>query len=279
MQTTIAYYNGRIGYAKDIKIPLSDRSIYFGDAVYDAALCLGGRIYLEDEHIDRFFTNAERLKISHTYTKADIKNILRNCLKMAGNGVFFMYFQLSRNAPSRKHDYLLSDGANLLVTVSETEMPDPKKCISLITYEDTRHLHCDIKTVNLLVSVMASTDAALAGAEEAVFHRGNTVTECAHSNISIIKDEILYTHPLSPLILPGITRRHLLTSCVELGIKYAERPFTLSELFSADEILVSSTTKLCVRATRIDGVAFGNKNPEISLLLCNRIFDKFVQFS
>ena len=279
MDYTIAYYNGRFGYAKDIKIPLSDRSIYFGDAVYDAALCLDGRIYLVEEHIDRFLANAARLKISHSYAKRDIKDILENCLKMAGNGVFFMYFQLSRNAPERKHDYTHSDGANFLVTVSKTEMPNPKKCISLITCEDTRHLHCDIKTVNLLVSVMASTDAALADADEAVFHRGDTVTECAHSNISIIKDEILYTHPLPPLILPGITRRHLLICCDELGIKYIERPFTLSELFSADEILVSSTTKLCVRGTRIDGVPFGNKNPQISMLLCNRIFDKFVHFN
>ncbi|ETJ25863.1 D-alanine aminotransferase, partial [human gut metagenome] len=67
--------------------------------------------------------------------------------------------------------------------------------LKLITLEDTRFLHCNIKTLNLLPSVMAAQKTEEMACDEAVFHRGKRVTECAHSNVSIIKDGILKTAP------------------------------------------------------------------------------------
>ena len=84
--------------------------------------------------------------------------------------------------------------------------PDLYKKIRLLTQEDTRFLHCNIKTLNLLPNVMAAEKAESMGCGECVFHRGDVVTECAHSNVSIIKDGVFKTHPTDHYILPGITR-------------------------------------------------------------------------
>ena len=43
-------------------------------------------------------------------------------------------------------------------------------------------------------------------AEEAILHRDGIVTECSASNVAIVKDEVIYTHPDSNLILPGVTK-------------------------------------------------------------------------
>ena len=56
---SIAYYNGRICEVGEVAIPLTDRAVFFGDGIYDAAIGRCGRIYLEDEHIERFITNAK----------------------------------------------------------------------------------------------------------------------------------------------------------------------------------------------------------------------------
>ena len=59
--SSYAYYNGSFDKKENINLPLSDRSIFFGDAVYDAAIGCYDRILWEDEHIERFLSNAEKL--------------------------------------------------------------------------------------------------------------------------------------------------------------------------------------------------------------------------
>lgn len=251
-----AYYNGRFGRREEITVPLSDRALFFGDGVYDAAIGKRGKIFLLDEHIERLFVNAARLGIAPPVSLEELKKILFETVRHSAIEEFFLYFQLSRDKGARVHS-AVGAGVNLLVTVSDSPLPSPETTLSLITAEDLRYYYCDIKTLNLLPSVIASTRAEECGADEAVFHRGDTVTECAHSNIAILKGGTLITHPESCLILPGITRRQLIRAAKKLGIPVCERPFTLAELYSADEVIVTSTTKLALAAGSIDGHTVG----------------------
>ncbi len=255
-----SYYNGEFDLTESIKIPLNDRCIYFGDGIYDAAIGCNGRIFLLDEHVQRFLSNAKKIKLGSIPTYGELTKILNDVVRQADIPEFFLYFQLSRNASGRTHSAVGANSSNLLITVSETTVRENGSPISLITEEDKRYFMCDIKTLNLLPAVIASTRAELSDCEEAVFHRGVTVTECAHSNISILKSGILFTHPQSNTILPGITRRHMLIACERLGIPYREQAFTLDELFSADEIIVTSTSKLCRTANKINGIPVGEKD-------------------
>ena len=153
---------------------------------------------------------------------------------------------------------------------------DLTKKLRLITVEDTRFLHCNIKTLNLLPNVMAAQKAAEAGCQEAVFHRGEIVTECAHSNVSIIKDGVFKTHPTDHYILPGITRKHLIQICKDNCIPVDETPFTLKELMDADEVIVSSASKLCKTAYEIDNTPVGGKAPEIIKVLQDAYWKKYL---
>ncbi len=271
-----AYYNGNFGTSETIKIPLSDRAIFFGDGVYDAAIGFNGKIYLEDEHISRLLKNARRIGITELPTHHELSRILNFAVSKADLKEFFIYFQITRSLEHREHSYVKCERHNLLVTVDSFKTPSPNKRLSLITTEDLRYFYCDVKTINLLPSVLASGKAEESNCDEAVFHRGNTVTECAHSNISILKDGVLYTHPTDNLILPGITRKQLLLACEALGIRYVEQAFTLDELFSADEILVTSTSKLCQGAYSIDGTAVGGKDEKTSKLLRDFMYDRYI---
>ena len=134
--------------------------------------------------------------------------------------------------------------------------------MKVITMEDTRFLHCNMKTLNLLPTVLASQKAVAAGADEAVFLRDGWVTECAHSNISILRsDGILQTAPADRFILAGVARAHLLSRCRSMGIFVEETPFSLEEMISADEILVTASGTLCRAVGWVDGRETGGKAP------------------
>lgn len=275
--TSYAYYNGQFGKRDEIKIPLSDRSIFFGDAVYDTAIGCYDRILWEIEHIERLLCNAQRLGIEHKYTRRKLSSLIREISVKSTFGTCMIYIQISRDLMARNHS-AVGCGANLLITVEPIIIDRFPKPMKLITAEDKRYGYCDVKTINLLPAVLSSTEAETAGCDEAIFIRNNIVTECSKSNISIIKQGRLITHPISSRILPGITRAHLLEGCRKLGIPFKEIEFTKAELFSADEILISSTTKLCKTASHIDSLPVGGGANEIASAIQNYLYSEFSTF-
>lgn len=274
----LGYYNGEYGLVEEMKVPMNDRVCYFGDGVYDATYSKNHKIFALDEHIDRFFNSAGLLKIKIPCSKDELKEILKEMVKKVDCDEQFVYWQVTRGTAMRNHAFPSSDvPANIWIILKPLSIKDMSKKMKLITLEDTRFLHCNIKTLNLLPSVMAAQKTEEAGCQEAVFHRGDRVTECAHSNVSIIKDGILKTAPTDNLILPGIARAHLITKCKLFDIPVSEIAFTLKELVDADEVIVTSSGQFCMTACEIDGQPVGGKAPDLIKKLQDALLDEFLE--
>ena len=258
----LGYYNGTFGPIGEIMIQMNDRVHFIGDGVYDVTCSRSRVIYLIDEHIDRFFNSAGLLKIKLPYTKEKLKSILQEMVEKVDGKDHFVYWQATRGTAPRNHAFP-DVQPNLWITITPTTLPDMTKRIPLTSTEDTRYLHCNIKTLNLLPSVMAAEKAEEENCQECVFHRGDIVTECAHSNVSILKDGVLKTHPNDHFILPGIAKTHLIKACKELQIPVDETTYTVEELREADEIIVTSSSKFCMVANSFEGEPIGGKAPEL----------------
>ena len=165
--------------------------------------------------------------------------------------------------------------ANLWVNLYHREILDVYGKVRLMTMEDTRFLHCNIKTLNLIPAVIASQRAKEAGCFETVFHRNGRVTECAHSNVHILSKGKFITAPTDNLILPGIARKHLIAACGRLGIPVEGRPYDLTEPADADEIVVSSAGALCIPANELEGKAAGGEAPELLKAIQNEVLREF----
>ena len=125
---------------------------------------------------------------------------------------------------------------------------------------------------------MAAQKAKEKGCQETVFYRaGGRVTECAHSNVHIIKDGMLYTAPTDNLILPGIARAHLIRMCKKLEIPVSETPYTLDELMNAEEVIVTSSSNLCLHACEVDGKPVGGKQPELMEKIRKALLEEFYE--
>ncbi|MBQ7036318.1 MAG: aminotransferase class IV [Clostridia bacterium] len=274
----LGYYNGKYGEADEMTVPMNDRVCYFGDGVYDATYSRNYKIYALDEHIDRLYRSAALLQIEIAQTKEEMRNILNEMVKKMDTGENFVYWQVTRGTGKRNHLFP-TDGSkgNLWINISPKDIVDIHKQLKLITMEDTRFFHCNIKTLNLIPSVMASQKAKEMACDETVFHRSGRVTECAHSNVHIIKDGVFRTAPLDNLILPGTARAHLITACHKLGIAVSEEPFSVAEMMAADEVIVSSAGSLCLQAVEIDGKPVGQKAPEILKPLQDEVLRVFME--
>ena len=273
---TLGYYNGTFAELDDMKIPMNDRVCYFGDGVYDAGPCHNYRIFALEEHVDRFFRSASMLRIQMPCTKEELKELLNELVKKVDTGDLFVYYQVTRGTGLRNHEFTQGPG-NLWIMLKPAPVPSIREKIHLITVEDTRFFHCNIKTLNLIPNVMAAQQAKEAGCQEAVFHRGDRVTECAHSNCHILKGGCLITAPTDNLILPGIARAHLIKMCEQLEIPVDERPFTVAEMMGADEVLVTSSSKFCLSADQIDKIPVGGKAPALLEKLQKALEEEFLR--
>ncbi|WP_238916853.1 D-amino acid aminotransferase [Clostridium sp. YIM B02555] len=274
----LGYYNGKFGLLEEMTVPMLDRVCYFGDGVYDATYSRNHKIFALDEHIERFYNSAGLLGIKIPYSKEQVKEILKEMVLKVDSGEQFVYWQITRGTGMRNHAFPGDEvPANLWIMLKPLNIKDMSKKLKLITLEDTRFLHCNIKTLNLLPSVIAAQKTEEAGCQEAVFHRGDRVTECAHSNVSIIKDGILKTAPTDNLILPGIARAHLIKMCKAFNIPVDETAFTLKELMEADEIIVTSSGQFCMATSEIDGKPVGGKAPELVKKLQAALLNEFLE--
>lgn len=274
----LGYYNGSFGPLEEMTVPMNDRACYFGDGVYEATLARNAKIFSLEDHLNRFYNSAGLLRIEVPYTREQITEILYSLLKEMDDTDLFIYWQLSRGTAPRNHIFPApSVKANLWVTIKPGANAEPDEKLRLITMEDTRFLHCNIKTLNLLPNVMASQKADEAGCSECVFHRGDIVTECAHSNVSILKDGVFITHPADHFILSGISRMHLIQECRKLGITVDETPFTVKEMMEADEVIVSSSSKLGLAVCEIDKVPVGGKAPQLFERLQSAYYERFMR--
>ncbi|MCH1981067.1 aminotransferase class IV [Ruminococcus sp. OA3] len=272
----IGYYNGERDRIEALKVPMTDRALYFGDGCYDATRIVNRIPFALDEHIERFCHSCRLLEIEFPYDAKTLKGILMGLVSELDDDEGLLYWQTSRGLALREHAFPETKGtASLLAYARPASMCPVGQELQIISLEDTRFYHCHIKSLNLLPNVIASQRAKEVGCQEAVFHRGGRVTECSRSSILMLKDGVLCTPPLDRLILPGITRAHLLQLAKELLIPVSEEAFSLKQLCEADEIIVCSSGALCNRVSKLDGRTVGGRAPELLKKLQDAYVDKF----
>ena len=273
----LGYYNGKYDLLENMTVPMNDRACYFGDGIFEVAYCRNYKIYALDEHMDRLYESAAILGLNIPHTKEELSDIIRGLVHKLDDHEQIVYWQISRGTQLRNHAPAKGIVANVWITLRPMKLKDIYTPMKLISLEDTRFLHCNMKTLNLIPTVLASAKAEAAGADEAVFHRNGRVTECAHSNISIIQsDGSVKTAPADNYILAGVARAHFIKMCQSFGVNVYEEPYTVQELMAADEIVVTSSGTLCRPVCMIDGIPVGGKAPELLRKLQDALMKDFM---
>lgn len=260
MLQEIGYYDGVFDAPANLKVSIEDRGFLFGEGIYEAILAYNGILWGVEDHFLRMERSLSLMEMDMPMSRAELLAVLEQAVSMVAGPTCFVYYQITRGAAPRKHSYLGLKGSKLmLIARTFTERADlMEKGYSSITVEDTRWQHCDIKTLNLIPNAMAATHAEQAGADTAIFCRNGLVMEGASYNVFIVKDNVVYTPPLSDLMLPGVTRKHILVLLPQLGIELREEYFSKEAMLAADEVFLTATTVHPAPVLKIDGQMIGS---------------------
>ncbi|WP_371017356.1 D-amino-acid transaminase [Pseudalkalibacillus sp. JSM 102089] len=246
-------------------IDIEDRGYQFGDGVYEVIRIYNGSFFELEAHLERLERSASEIKISLPFTQKEIQEKIEQLAAANRLHSGHVYMQVTRGVAPRNHPFPAKSDPVLVAYTKEYEKEPSRALGKAIFMEDIRWLRCDIKSLNLLGNVLAKQSATEQNVDEAIFHRGDLVTEGSSTNVFIVKNNILYTHPANNFILEGITRRVILSVASELGIQIKEEAFTKQELLESDEVFISSTTQEARPIVEVDGRQIGNgKEGEIT---------------
>lgn len=270
--------NDKIVEREEFKVDIEDRGYQFGDGIYEVVRIYNGKLFTLQEHLQRLLRSANELKMKLPVTLDQLQEQLKNLIDIEGIHEGIIYIQVTRGVAPRVHYFPEQINSVLIAYASDFKRPIKAltEGVATILVEDIRWLRCDIKSINLLGNVLAKEAAKEAGAFEAIQHRGDIVTEGSSTNIWIIKDNTLITHPATNLILNGITRQVVLELAAKLNIKAEEKEYTINDLFGADEVFLSSTTSEIMPIISIDGKLVRNGVPGPITKILQEAFDKTI---
>jgi D-alanine transaminase len=255
--------NDQIKRREDVRIDLEDRGYQFGDGIYEVISVYNGQPFLMDQHMQRLERSARELMLDLPVSIGRLKEKVQALIEQEGRSTCSVYLQVTRGAAPRRHPFPTSATPVLTGYIVDGRPPRDLHAegIRAITTDDIRWLRCDIKSLNLLGSVLAKQKAVEQGCQEAILHRSDTVTEGSSTNVFIVKNGTLCTHPANHLILHGITRHAAIQLAEKLNMNVKETPFKREELYEADEVFVTGTSIEICPVTHVDNRAIGNGQP------------------
>lgn len=255
----IVYVNGKWVDEKEATVSFLDRGFVFADAIYEVLHIYNRNYFKMDLHIKRMQNGFDKLRIP--FRAQDLLPVFEELLALnpeLDEGM--LYVQVSRGTAPRAHGLPILDEQSVVAYVKPIQ-PDRRiweQGGRAILVEDLRWQMCNVKTTGLLLNAMAKQEALDRGADDAFFVRDNVVTEATSSNLFIVKNGELLTHPNGPHILPGITRHVVIELARKLDIPVKEVMFSKEELLAADELFITGTISEVSPYLEVEGQLIGS---------------------
>lgn len=277
IQNPIVYLNGQFLSGDQAFISPEDRGFYFADGVYEVIKYYSGNPFCFPEHMIRLRNSLAGIRIGFKRLE-ELNGICNkliedNQLKSEFAGV---YIQITRGVAKRTHNF---PAGNIEPTLYIRAFPMPafinemKNGVRVISREDIRWLRCNIKSIALLPNTLIFQEAVEAGAFECLLIRDGKYTEATHSNILMVRDSSVYTHPDSNLILPGITKGVVKQLCAALNIRFIEEAVKADEINEYEECFITGTGSEIMPVIQIDDMKIGDGNPgSVTRLLQKEFF-------
>jgi D-alanine transaminase len=263
-----AYVDGRYVRHDLASVHIEDRGLQFADAIYEVFGVFGGKIFDEEEHLDRLERSLRELHLPMPMGRRALKLVVREIARRNRLADGLIYVQVTRGAARRDHGIPEPPlRASLIMTAKplDTKSFEARRAsgINVITTADERWARCDIKSTALLPNVLAKTKAHTAGAYEAwLIDRDGHVTEGSSTTAWIVDAQgRLVTRDLDNAILPGVTRRILIAVAQSAQMPIVERRFTPAEAQGAREAFITAATIGALPVVEVDGRPVGDGKP------------------
>jgi D-alanine transaminase len=264
MNDPLVYLNGAMTPLSEAKIPVLDRGFIFGDGVYEVIPIYQRKMFRAEQHMARLFRSLAAIEIANPHTREQWMDLINQVVDAHEADDQMVYLQVTRGVAKRGHAFPKDITPTVFIMTGPLALPSPEvraKGVACVSMEDKRWLRCEIKSVSLLGNVLAAQYAAENDAVESIQFRDGFLSEASASNVWIVKNGTLMGPPKDNLILEGIRYGLIEELCAAEAIPLQARRISRDEVFSADEVLLSSATKEVLPVVSIDGKTVGDGKP------------------
>jgi branched-chain amino acid aminotransferase len=275
--SVVVSVNGALVPRAEAVVSVFDAGFVLGDGIWEGLRVVGGRPLFLEAHLDRLFEGSAAIALDIGLSREELAGRLREML--AANEMtddVHVRLMVTRGEKSSPYqDPRLAAGPATVVIVAEHRQPDAarvEKGLSLFTVHVRRGapdtLDPKLNSHSKLSDVLACIQAYTAGADEALMlDPHGFVAACNSTHFFIVRGDEVWTST-GEYCLAGITRRNVLEICADAGIRARERPFSLTEVYGAQEAFVTGTLGGIVHVHGVDGrrIGAGTKGPVVNRL-------------
>ena len=251
-----AYVDAEIVPISEAKISLLDWGFLHSDATYDVVHVWDGRFFRLNDHLERFFSGMEKLRMSIPYTREEVQLVLSNCVKASGLREAYVEMITTRGLPKPgSRDPRTCTNQFFAFVIPFVWITKSQNGLHLVVSNKQRipveSVDPVVKNYHWLDFVMGLFEAYDRGGETAavVDSQGN-IAEGPGFNIFAVKDSVITT-PASG-VLEGITRKTAIELAIEYGYKVIQGNLAPEYVRSADEVFATSTAGGIMPITKID---------------------------
>lgn len=268
----------------EVKISPLDRGFLFGEGIYEVVPCYDNRLIAWDLHVERLWQGLDVLEIKPDFDPQQLRLWCEELVQKNGQVDQALYIHITRGDESRRFHgwqnnaettaFLMSNPIpSLLAPEKHTVKP-----LEVSIERDHRWRNCHIKSTSLLGNVMHFQSARQGGHDEVLLMDDKGyVTEASTSNYFIVKGNTVVTPPLSHALLPGVTRRVILSILRRYSdYKIMENNITLEQLLDADEVWLTSSSKGVAPVVRVEEHVIGDGKPGDSWLVASQLYSNHI---
>ena len=266
---TIAFLNGEFMPLSEAKISPMDRGFLFGDGIYEVIPTYHGKAVGMTGHLSRMRDGLAAISITNPYSAQQWQQNLDGLIDANAShfpsGNIGVYFHISRGTDTKRyHAYPQNITPTVFGFAFEIAPSQPLEAANVKPFkvaleEDKRWQRCHIKSTSLLGNVMHFQAGVDSGVQETILHNSDgIITEASSCNVFMVKDNAIFTPPLDNQLLPGITRQIALEAFKRAGLAVEEKWFTKEDLFNADEVWLTSSSKEIAPVVEVDGKTIGS---------------------
>ncbi len=265
-------------------VSVFDHALLYGDGVFEGIRIYCGKIFKEQEHIQRVYESAKAIRLEIPISAERLSQAMYETMRaneVTGDG--YIRLVITRGVGALGISIRRTANPTVIIIVDKISL------YPLEVYE--RGLHCiissyarnhpnalnpRIKSLNYLNNVLAKAEAHAAGADEAIMlGLDGHVCECTGDNIFIVRNGELLTPGTWEGILEGVTRGVVMELARRRGMTVRETSLVRHDLLIAEEVFVTGTAAEIVPITEISKVPIGDGKPGP---ITRRLMEDFVVY-
>jgi len=241
----VIWYNGRLFDTSIVPFDLADRGLLLADGLFETMIVVGGIAFRLADHLDRLMAGAEIIGLSVDRDRLQ-EAVTALAPHASGGGV--LRLTVTRGPGPRGLAPPPASLPTVIAAITEWRRELIFQPVSLALTSVRRNPFSPlsrIKSLAYLDNVLGLQDARRQGADDAVFLNVAGAVACASAgNIFVIRGDAVVTPPIADGVLPGITRRLVLSIGERLGLQAREASLSLDDLQRADAVFISNSVRL-----------------------------------